>query len=52
VPHTATANDRDVLQSGVIAPDGGSFSQTFEAAGEFPYFCEFHPNMEGTIVVE
>jgi plastocyanin len=52
VPHTATATERDVLQSGAISPDGGSFSQTFETAGEFSYFCEFHPNMEGTIVVE
>ena len=52
VPHTATATERDVLQSGVIPPDGGGFSQTFATAGEFPYFCEFHPNMEGTIVVE
>jgi plastocyanin len=52
VPHTATATERGVLQSGAIAPDGGSFSQTFEAAGSLDYFCEFHPNMEGTIVVE
>ena len=50
VPHTATARERDVLQSGAIAP-GTSFSQTFDQAGEFQYFCEFHPNMEGTIVV-
>jgi plastocyanin len=51
VPHTATAEDRGVLQSGTISP-GASFSQTFETAGEFPYFCEFHPNMTGTIVVQ
>ncbi|MGH9174200.1 MAG: cupredoxin domain-containing protein, partial [Vicinamibacterales bacterium] len=51
VPHTATAEDRGVLQSGTIAP-GASFSQTFAQAGEFPYFCEFHPNMTGTIVVQ
>lgn len=51
VPHTATAEDRGVLQSGTISP-GSSFSQTFETAGEFPYFCEFHPNMTGTIVVQ
>lgn len=51
VPHTATAEQRDVLQSGAIAA-GSSFSQTFEAAGEFPYFCEFHPNMQGSIVVK
>ncbi len=51
VPHTATASERDVLQSGAIA-SGESFSETFEEAGEYEYFCEFHPNMLGTIVVE
>ena len=51
VPHTATAEQRDVLQSGAIAP-GSSFSQVFDEAGEFAYFCEFHPNMTGTIVVQ
>jgi plastocyanin len=39
------------MQSGAISP-GTSFSQTFDAAGEFPYFCEFHPNMQGSIVVQ
>jgi plastocyanin len=51
VPHTATAEDRGVLQSGPISP-GDSFSQVFSQAGEFPYFCEFHPNMHGTIIVK
>ena len=51
VPHTATGEDRDVLQSGTIAP-GASFSQAFPEAGEFGYFCEFHPNMAGTVVVQ
>ncbi len=51
VPHTATGEDRDVLQSGTISP-GASFSQVFAEAGEFGYFCEFHPNMAGTIVVQ
>jgi plastocyanin len=50
VPHTATGEDRDVLQSGTITP-GASFSQDFPEAGEFGFFCEFHPNMMGTIVV-
>jgi plastocyanin len=50
-PHTATAEDRGALQSGTIEP-GSSFSQTFDQAGEFNYFCEFHPNMTGTIVVQ
>jgi plastocyanin len=50
VPHTATGEDRDVLQSGTITP-GTSFNQDFPEAGEFGFFCEFHPNMTGTIVV-
>ncbi len=51
VPHTATGQDRDVLQSGTIAP-GGSFSHTFTEAGEISYFCEFHNDMSGTIIVQ
>lgn len=51
VPHTATGIDRAALQSGAI-PFGESFTQEFDTAGSFEYFCEFHPNMKGTIVVE
>ncbi len=50
VPHTATGQDRAVLQSGTIPP-GGTFSQTFTEPGEIAYFCEFHPNMNGVIIV-
>ena len=50
VPHTATGEDRDVLQSGTIVA-GGTFSQTFADAGEFAYFCEFHADMNGSVVV-
>ena len=50
-PHTATGLDREVLQSGPIAP-GESFTQTFDTAGTFDYFCEFHANMKGSIVVQ
>jgi plastocyanin len=51
VPHTATSDERGILQSGAIAP-GSSFSQTFTTPGEFKYHCEFHPNMSGTIIVK
>jgi plastocyanin len=51
VPHTATAQDREVLQSGTLNP-GDSYSQTFDQPGTFDYFCEFHANMKGTIVVQ
>lgn len=50
-PHTATGLDREALQSGAIKP-GESFTQKFDTAGTFEYFCEFHPNMKGTIVVK
>ena len=51
VPHTATGLDREALQSGAIAP-GTSFTQKFDTAGTFEYFCDFHPNMKGSIVVQ
>src|SRR5215213_1593685 len=50
-PHTATGQDRAVLQSGTIA-SGESFTQKFDTAGTYEYFCEFHANMKGTIVVQ
>ena len=51
VPHTATAKDRAALQSGTIAP-GAQFSQTFSTPGTYDYFCEFHANMKGEIIVQ
>jgi plastocyanin len=50
-PHTATGQDRTVLQSGTLA-SGESFTQKFDTAGTYEYFCEFHANMKGTIVVQ
>jgi plastocyanin len=50
-PHTATAKDREALQSGTLN-QGDSYSQTFDQPGTFDYFCEFHANMKGTIIVQ
>jgi plastocyanin len=50
-PHTATAQDREALQSGTLN-QGDSYSQTFDQPGTFDYFCEFHANMKGTIIVQ
>lgn len=50
VPHTATATDRSVLQSGTLN-QGDSFTQQFDTPGTYDYFCEFHANMKGTIIV-
>jgi len=53
--HTATAEgttpDGDPLfDTGVLDP-GSSNAHTFDTAGEFPYFCAFHPDMTGVIRV-
>lgn len=48
-PHTATADDGS-FDSGELG-NGGSFSFTFEEAGEFAYHCDIHGRMTATIVV-
>lgn len=48
-PHTATADDGSfdtgTLEKGKIG------SETFKQAGSYPYFCEIHPDMRGTVEV-
>jgi plastocyanin len=41
---------RELFQSGNCGTDG-TFSHTFDTAGNFPYFCEIHPWMVGVITV-
>lgn len=48
--HTSTA-DGGEWRSGLLSP-GTSFSRTMDAAGTFPYHCDPHPFMQGTVVVE
>src|SRR5918993_1080133 len=48
-PHTVTADDGS-FDSGRLDP-GEQFSQTFDQPGTFAYFCGFHPDMQGEIVV-
>jgi plastocyanin len=50
VPHTVTGKDRTTIQSGTIGA-GEQFSMTFDTPGTFPYSCEFHANMNGTVIV-
>jgi plastocyanin len=47
--HTATARDNsfDVIQSAK-----SSVSQTLTKAGTFDYYCRYHPNMIGRLIVE
>lgn len=48
-PHTATADDGS-FDTGTL--DKGKLkSETFKEAGTYPYFCEIHPTMHGTVEV-
>ena len=49
VPHTVTARD-GAWDSQSLSPSA-SWRLVPEEAGRYPYFCVFHPNMEGTLVV-
>ena len=49
VSHTFTADDGS-FDSGTIAA-GATAEVTLDEPGEFAYFCNFHPQMEGTITV-
>ncbi|MBA3750091.1 MAG: cupredoxin domain-containing protein [Nitrosopumilus sp.] len=31
---------------------GDTFEYTFTTAGEFPYYCQLHPNQVGTVIVK
>ena len=48
--HTSIANG-GAWASGNINP-GGSFKATMTAAGTFPYHCNIHPGMIGTVTVQ
>jgi plastocyanin len=50
-PHTATSEDSGAFDTGTIEP-GKSAELTFDEAGTFAYYCQFHPFMKGTITVE
>ena|ERR671919_222109 len=47
--HTATSTDR-IFDSGVLMR-GQTFSYIFDKEGEYPYSCDIHPNMVGTVSV-
>lgn len=56
VAHTVTAGNivdgpSGVFDSGLFMA-GTTFSYTFEAPGEFPYFCMVHPWMNGVVTVQ
>jgi plastocyanin len=48
--HTVTSTE-GAWDSGTLTP-GASYSRTFSDEGEFPYQCEIHPDMMGTVEVQ
>jgi plastocyanin len=50
INHTSTS-DSGVWDTGAIPP-GGSKTHTFDAAGTFPYHCNIHTMMTGTVIVQ
>jgi len=46
--HSATARDKSF---DVIQPPGKTVSQTLTRAGSFDYYCKYHPNMTGRLIV-
>jgi plastocyanin/sugar lactone lactonase YvrE len=48
--HTVTAAG-GAFDSGNLSP-GQSYSFTLEQTGSFAYACNYHPNMQGTVVVQ
>jgi plastocyanin len=52
VAHTVTADDGHSFDSGSIDGGGASGAISVTKPGRYPYHCEIHPNMHGTLVVQ
>ena len=50
VTHTVTADDQS-FTSGLMKKTA-SWSKTFATPGTFPYFCDIHPEMTGTVIAK
>ena len=50
LPHTATANG-GAFTTGLVATGTSSGGIGMAAAGTFPYHCDLHPSMVGTLIV-
>jgi plastocyanin len=50
--HTLSADDGADFDTGAIEADGDEGSFTVEEPGTYPFICEFHPTMTGTLTAE
>ena len=48
--HTSTS-DTNVWSSALLPP-GSTYTREFAGVGAFPYHCQPHPGMRGTVTVE
>jgi plastocyanin len=49
-PHTVTSN-ANLFGSAPNGMTSGTFQNTFAKAGTYSYYCDFHPQMKGTVTV-
>ncbi len=50
-PHTVTSEEDGIFDAVFEGGETVTFTAP-EEPGEYPYFCVYHPNMTGTLVVE
>jgi plastocyanin len=50
VSHTASSEDEETFDTGTL-DEGKLKSETFKEPGTYPYYCEIHPSMHGTVEV-
>jgi plastocyanin len=50
-PHTVTSDPSATESFDADISGGGTFSRTFNTAGSYPYHCELHSGMTGTVTV-
>ena len=50
-PHTVTTTNAPVAFDSGRINKGEQFSQTFDTAGTYEYYCSIHPNMRGKVIV-
>ncbi len=48
---TTTSGQGQIFESNPIG-QGQSYSFTFNTAGTYPYHCNIHPSMKGTVIVQ
>ncbi len=50
-PHTVTTTNAPVDFDSGTMNKGDTFSQTFDTAGTYEYYCSIHPSMKGKVIV-